>query len=42
MDVIGYEYINLKNHERDYATHDLDLVSMVHALNMWRHYLIGN
>jgi hypothetical protein len=24
-----------------YATHDLELVSIVHALNMWRHYLMG-
>jgi hypothetical protein len=39
--VIGYESINLKEHERNYATHDLDLTSIVHALKMWRHYLIG-
>jgi hypothetical protein len=39
--VIGYESINIKEHERNYATHDLDLVVIVHALKMWRHYLIG-
>jgi hypothetical protein len=39
--VIGYESINLKEHERNYATHDLELVSIVHALRMWRHYLMG-
>jgi hypothetical protein len=31
----------LKEHERNYATHDLELVAIVHALNMWRHYLMG-
>jgi hypothetical protein len=39
--VIGYESINLKEHERNYSTHDLELVSIVHALKMWSHYLIG-
>jgi hypothetical protein len=39
--VIGYESINLKEHGRNYATHDLELVATVHALNMWRHYLMG-
>jgi hypothetical protein len=39
--VIGYESRNLKECERNYATHELDLVSIVHALNMWRHYLMG-
>jgi hypothetical protein len=24
-----------------YATHDLELEAIVHALNMWRHYLMG-
>jgi hypothetical protein len=31
----------LKEHERHYATHDLDLEAIVHALKMWRHYLMG-
>jgi hypothetical protein len=39
--VIGYESINIKEHERNYATHDLELVAIVHALKMWRHYLMG-
>jgi hypothetical protein len=39
--VIGYESRELKEHERNYATHDLELVSIVHALKMWRHYLKG-
>jgi hypothetical protein len=38
--VNGYESIKLKKHQRNYATHDLDLASIVHALNMWRHYLM--
>jgi hypothetical protein len=39
--VIGYESKNIKEHERNYATHDLELASIVHALKMWRHYLMG-
>jgi hypothetical protein len=31
----------LKEHEKNYATHDLELVAIVHALKMWRHYLMG-
>jgi hypothetical protein len=38
---IGYESINLKEHERNYATHDLELAAIVHTLRMWRHYLMG-
>jgi hypothetical protein len=30
-----------KEHERNYATHDLKLASIVHALRVWRHYLMG-
>jgi hypothetical protein len=40
--VIGYESRKLKEHERNYATHDLELAAIVHALRMWRHYLMGN
>jgi hypothetical protein len=39
--VIGYESIKIKEHERNYSTHDLELASIVHALRMWRHYLMG-
>jgi hypothetical protein len=31
----------LKHHERKYPTHDLELASVVHALKVWRHYLMG-
>lgn len=35
------ESIKLKEHENNYATHDLELAAIVHALKMWRHYLLG-
>ncbi|KAM1667659.1 hypothetical protein ACFX2K_047084 [Malus domestica] len=31
----------LKNHERNYPTHDLELAAIVFALKIWRHYLYG-
>jgi hypothetical protein len=40
--VISYESRKIKEHERNYATHDLELVGIVHALKMWRNYLMGN
>jgi hypothetical protein len=39
--VVCYESIKLKEHERLYATHDLELEAIIHALNKWRHYLMG-
>ena len=39
--VVAYESSKLKDHEKNYATHDLDLAAVVHALKMWRHYLLG-
>ena len=39
--VVFYESRKLKEHERNYATHDLELAAIVHALKMWRHYLLG-
>ena len=39
--VLAYESRKLKEHEKNYATHDLELVVLIHALKMWRHYLIG-
>ena len=39
--LICYESIKLKDHEKNYATHDLELAAIVHALKMWRHYLMG-
>jgi hypothetical protein len=40
--VVCYEYNKLKEREKNYATHDLELVGIVHALKMWGHYLMGN
>jgi hypothetical protein len=38
---ISYEYRNLKEHKRHHLTHYLDLSTIMHALKMWQHYLIG-
>ena len=40
--VVSYASLQLKPHELNYATHDLELAAVVHALKTWRHYLIGN
>ena len=32
----------MRKHEENYPTHDLELAAVVHALKIWRHYLIGN
>ena len=39
--VICYELRMLKKHQNNYATHDLELAAIIHALKMWRHYLMG-
>jgi hypothetical protein len=39
--VIAYASRQLKKHEENYATHDLDLGAVVFALKIWRHYLYG-
>jgi hypothetical protein len=39
--VVCYESRKLKEHEKNYVTHDLELAAIVHALKMWRHYLMG-
>jgi hypothetical protein len=38
--IICYESRKLKEHERNYVTHDLELASIVHTLKKWRHYLM--
>jgi hypothetical protein len=40
--VIAYASQALRPHELNYPTHDLELVAVVHALKIWRHYLMGN
>ena len=39
--VIAYASRQLKTHEKNYPTHDLELGVVVFALKMWRHYLYG-
>ncbi|GKE99091.1 putative reverse transcriptase domain-containing protein, partial [Tanacetum coccineum] len=39
--VIAYASRQLKFHEKNYTTHDLELGSVVFALKIWRHYLYG-
>nr|GFB27880.1 putative reverse transcriptase domain-containing protein [Tanacetum cinerariifolium] len=39
--VIAYTSRQLKIHEKNYTTHDLELGAVVFALKMWRHYLYG-
>ncbi|GJV68642.1 putative reverse transcriptase domain-containing protein [Tanacetum coccineum] len=39
--VITYALRQLKIHEKNYTTHDLELGAVVFALKMWRHYLYG-
>ncbi|GJV71536.1 putative reverse transcriptase domain-containing protein [Tanacetum coccineum] len=39
--VIAYTFRQLKIHEKNYMTHDLDLGAVVFALKIWRHYLYG-
>ncbi|GKC17252.1 putative reverse transcriptase domain-containing protein [Tanacetum coccineum] len=39
--VIAYTSRQLKIHEKNYTTHDLELGSVVFALKIWRHYLYG-
>jgi hypothetical protein len=38
--VICYDSRKLKEHEKNYVTHDLELAAIVHALKKWRHYLM--
>ena len=39
--VIAYASRQLKKHEQNYPTHDLELAAVVFALWIWRHYLYG-
>jgi hypothetical protein len=39
---IAYASRQLRRHEEYYPTHDLEFLTVVHALNVWMHYLLGN
>jgi hypothetical protein len=40
--VIVYSSHQLRPHEEHYHMHDLELAAVVHALHIWRHYLLGD
>jgi hypothetical protein len=39
--VIAYASRQLRKHELNYPTHDLELAAVVHALKIWKHYIMG-
>jgi hypothetical protein len=39
--VITYISRKLRRHEENYATHNLELLAIIYALKVWRHYLVG-
>jgi hypothetical protein len=40
--VVAYASRQLRKHELNYPTHDLELAAVDHALKIWRHYLIDH
>jgi hypothetical protein len=38
--VIAYASRQLRKHELNYPTHDSELTTVVHALKIWRHYIM--
>jgi hypothetical protein len=39
--VVAYASRQLRKHQLNYPTHDLELAAMVDTLKIWRHYLMG-
>ncbi|MGV7994893.1 RNase H-like domain-containing protein, partial [Mycobacterium kansasii] len=39
--VIAYASRQLRKHEENYSTHDLELAVVIFELKLWRHYLYG-
>ena len=39
--MVAYASRQLKPHEKNYPTHDLELAAIVFVLKLWRHYLYG-
>src|SRR3990170_5264905 len=40
--VVTYASRQLRRHEENYPTHDLELAAVIHALKEWRHFFLGN
>jgi hypothetical protein len=40
--VVLYASYQLRKHEENYPTHDLELATVAHTLKIWRPYLIGH
>jgi len=40
--MIAYGSRQLRPHEENYPTHDLELAAVIYAVKLWRHYLLGN
>nr|ABB46907.1 retrotransposon protein, putative, Ty3-gypsy subclass [Oryza sativa Japonica Group] len=40
--VVAYTSRQLRPHENNYPTHDVELAAVVHELKIWRHYLFDN
>jgi hypothetical protein len=38
----AYASQQLRHHEENYPTHDLELLAIVHTLKVWMHYLLDN
>jgi hypothetical protein len=41
LHVVAHDSRQLRKHELNFPTHDLELAIVVHALKIWRHYLMG-
>ena len=39
--LVAFTSRKLKDYEKNYPTHDLELLVVIHALKLWRHYLLG-
>ena len=39
--MVAYASIQLKPHEKNYSTHDLEIAAIVFELKIWRYYLYG-
>ena len=40
--LVAYESRQLQDRERRYPVHEKEMTAIIHCLNVWRHYLIGN